>query len=130
MVNRQVDATCEMRAASALKSSMPLRAFALEGRGIWHALSLSAQQQVYGPVRARADLRVALESPAPMLPAEEAGRATLEGAWKVCMHIIGPKVSPGLQSAFKDYAAEEAFSNASLPSMPQFQVSKAGSMYF
>ena len=62
---------------------MLLRAFALEGRGIWHALSLSATQQVYGPLRARADLRVALESPPASVPAEEAGRATLEGAWKV-----------------------------------------------
>ena len=60
------------------------RAFALEGRGIWHALSMSATQQVYGPLRARADLRVALESPPAAGPAEEAGRATLEGAWKVC----------------------------------------------
>ena len=59
------------------------RAFALEGRGIWHALSLSATQQVYGPLRARADMRVALESPPPSVPAEEAGRATLEGAWQV-----------------------------------------------
>ena len=59
------------------------RAFALEGRGIWHALSLSATQQVYGPLRARADMRVALESPPPSAPAEEAGRATLEGAWQV-----------------------------------------------
>ena len=59
------------------------RAFALEGRGIWHALSMSATQQVYGPLRARADLRVALESPPAAGPAEEAGRATLEGAWKV-----------------------------------------------
>lgn len=57
------------------------RAFALEGRGIWHALSVSAAQQVYGPVRARADFRIALESP-PAAPSEDPGRATLEGAWK------------------------------------------------
>ena len=57
------------------------RAFALEGRGIWHALSVSAAQQVYGPVRARADFRFALESP-PAAPSEDPGRATLEGAWK------------------------------------------------
>ena len=38
--------------------------------------------QVWGPVRARADLRFALESP-PAGPGEEAGRATLEGAWRV-----------------------------------------------
>jgi hypothetical protein len=39
------------------------RAFALEGRGMWHALSLSAAQQLYGPIRLRADARVALENP-------------------------------------------------------------------
>lgn len=64
-----------------------LRAFALEGRGIWHALSISAAQQVYGPVRARADLRFALESPPPG-PLEEPGRATIEGAWKVCCSLL------------------------------------------
>ena len=63
-------------------SLTPGRAFALEGRGIWHALSVSAAQQVWGPLRARADLRLALESP-PAGPGEEAGRATLEGAWRV-----------------------------------------------
>ncbi len=63
------------------------RAFALEGRGIWHALSVSAAQQVYGPVRARADMRFALESP-PAAPSEDPGRATLEGAWKVCSPCI------------------------------------------
>jgi hypothetical protein len=39
-------------------------------------------RQVWGPLRARADLRFALESP-PAGPGEEAGRATLEGAWRV-----------------------------------------------
>eukprot|EP00884_Botryococcus_braunii_P003685 jgi/Botrbrau1/13317/Bobra.0315s0015.1 len=39
------------------------RAFALEGRGMWHAVSLSAVQQVFGPVRLRADARIALENP-------------------------------------------------------------------
>ncbi|DBB16646.1 TPA: hypothetical protein ACH3X3_014900 [Trebouxia sp. C0006] len=39
------------------------RAFALEGRGIWHALSASITQQVIGPVRARADFRYALDLP-------------------------------------------------------------------
>jgi hypothetical protein len=78
-----------MTAPLAVGSSRPHdlamgRAFALEGRGIWHALSLSAAQQVYGPMRARADLRFALEAP-PAGPSEEPGRATLEGAWKVIM---------------------------------------------
>ena len=40
------------------------RAFALEGRGIWHALSVSASQQLVGPLRLRADFRLALEPPA------------------------------------------------------------------
>lgn len=39
------------------------RAFALEGRGIWHALSASVTQQIIGPVRARADFRYALDLP-------------------------------------------------------------------
>lgn len=37
------------------------RAFALEGRGTWHALSVSLAQQVVGPVRARMDVRCALD---------------------------------------------------------------------
>ena len=42
-------------------------AFALEGRGVWHALSASLCQQVVGPLRVRADARFALES-APRAP--------------------------------------------------------------
>jgi hypothetical protein len=38
-------------------------AFALEERDIWHALSVSAAQQVFGPLRARVDLRLALGCP-------------------------------------------------------------------
>ena len=38
-------------------------AFALEGRGIWHAASASFAQQVLGPLRVRADYRVALDMP-------------------------------------------------------------------
>lgn len=37
------------------------RAFALEGRGTWHALSISVAQQVVGPIRARMDVRYALD---------------------------------------------------------------------
>lgn len=44
-------------------SSHVCRAFALEGRGIWHALSASVTQQIIGPVRARADFRYALDLP-------------------------------------------------------------------
>ena len=37
------------------------RAFTLEGRGIWHAASISLAQQVWGPLRARLDTRLALD---------------------------------------------------------------------
>ncbi|KAG1671987.1 hypothetical protein FOA52_013360 [Chlamydomonas sp. UWO 241] len=37
-------------------------AFALEGSGVWHALTLSCCQQLLGPVRVVADFRFALES--------------------------------------------------------------------
>ena len=46
-----------------LSSNLVCRAFALEGRGIWHALSASITQQILGPVRARADFRYALDLP-------------------------------------------------------------------
>lgn len=46
-----------------LNGILQCRAFALEGRGIWHALSASVTQQVIGPVRARADFRYALDLP-------------------------------------------------------------------
>lgn len=39
------------------------RAFALEGRNIWHAANLSIAQQLVGPVRGRADLRFSLHVP-------------------------------------------------------------------
>lgn len=52
------------------------RAFALEGRGIWHALSASITQQVIGPVRARADFRYALDLPS-SIPQVTAGSALL-----------------------------------------------------
>lgn len=41
----------------------PHRAFALEGCNIWHAATLSVAQQVAGPVRMRADLRMSLHVP-------------------------------------------------------------------
>jgi hypothetical protein len=37
-------------------------AFALDERGVWHSLTLSATQQLFGPVRLRADARLALDS--------------------------------------------------------------------
>jgi hypothetical protein len=39
-------------------------AFAIEQKGAWHALTLSAAQQVIGPVRFRGDWRFALDSQA------------------------------------------------------------------
>ena len=50
--------------AQAHQNTPVCRAFALEGRGIWHALSISASQQLVGPLRLRADFRLALEAPA------------------------------------------------------------------
>lgn len=53
------------------------RAFALEGRGSWHALSVSLAQQVIGPIRARADFRFALD---PInIPQDARERSTLKG---------------------------------------------------
>ena len=43
-------------------------AFALHGRDIWHAATLSVTQQVFGPLRARADLRFALHVPGGFSP--------------------------------------------------------------
>lgn len=47
------------------------RAFALEGRGTWHALSVSLAQQVIGPLRARADVRCALDPAFPQYSGAE-----------------------------------------------------------
>jgi len=53
------------------------RAFALEGRGSWHALSISLAQQIIGPLRARADFRFALD---PInIPQDARERSTLKG---------------------------------------------------
>lgn len=53
------------------------RAFALEGRGSWHALSISLAQQIVGPLRARADFRFALD---PInIPQDARERSTLKG---------------------------------------------------
>ncbi|KAH7622361.1 hypothetical protein NADE_004948 [Nannochloris sp. 'desiccata'] len=53
------------------------RAFALEGRGSWHALSVSLAQQVVGPFRARADFRFALDPT--NVPQDQGERSTLKG---------------------------------------------------
>lgn len=55
-------------AASTSAATMPtLRqpACALEHKGAWHALTVSAVQQLFGPVRLRADWRWALDSSVP-----------------------------------------------------------------
>ncbi|KAL6779624.1 hypothetical protein ACKKBG_A13060 [Auxenochlorella protothecoides x Auxenochlorella symbiontica] len=52
-------------------------AFALEGRGTWHALSAGLAQQVWGPLRARCDLRFALDPT--YVPADEGERSTVHG---------------------------------------------------
>ena len=54
---------CQAASVAACLTGVLCRAFALEGRGIWHALSASITQQVIGPVRARADFRYALDLP-------------------------------------------------------------------
>ena len=43
-------------------------AFALHGRDIWHAATLSLTQQIVGPLRARADVRFALHVPGGFSP--------------------------------------------------------------
>lgn len=59
-------------------------AFALDDTGAWHCLTLSATQQLVGPVRLRADWRMALDSSVPLpragLPRFGAGSKPLLGA--------------------------------------------------
>lgn len=61
------------------------RAFALEGRGAWHALSVSLAQQVVGPVRARVDARFALDPTS--VPASEGERSTLKGVLQTALSV-------------------------------------------
>ncbi|PSC71107.1 rRNA-processing EFG1 [Micractinium conductrix] len=61
------------------------RAFALEGRGAWHALSVSLAQQVFGPVRARVDARFALDPTS--VPASEGERSTLKGVLQTALSV-------------------------------------------
>lgn len=56
--------TLQHKCLRKLKTHMlTCRAGPLEGRGVWHAVSLSVAQQVLGPLRARADARLALHVP-------------------------------------------------------------------
>jgi hypothetical protein len=73
-------------------------AFALDGTGAWHALTLSACQQVVGPVRVRADWRLALDSaePLPMLrggPSGSAVAAPQAAASQLARHVAGMRPS-------------------------------------
>lgn len=61
------------------------RAFALEGRGSWHALSVSLAQQVIGPVRARADFRFALDPT--NVPQDQGERSTLKGLTQTALSV-------------------------------------------
>ncbi|KAL4452107.1 hypothetical protein ABPG75_007769 [Micractinium tetrahymenae] len=61
------------------------RAFALEGRGAWHALSVSLAQQLVGPVRARLDARFALDPTS--MPASEGERSTLKGVLQTALSV-------------------------------------------
>ena len=73
----------ELPSCQFTRAEVLCRAFALEGRGIWHALSASITQQVIGPVRARADFRYALDLPSsiPQVTAYSALFATLLTTW-------------------------------------------------
>lgn len=61
------------------------RAFALEGKGIWHSCTISAAQQVFGPVRVKADFRFALD---PMnIPQNQGERSTLKGIAQTALSV-------------------------------------------
>jgi hypothetical protein len=61
------------------------RAFALEGRGSWHALSVSLAQQVAGPLRARADFRFALDPT--NVPQDQGERSTVKGLAQTALSV-------------------------------------------
>jgi hypothetical protein len=61
------------------------RAFALEGRGSWHALSVSLAQQVVGPLRVRADFRFALDPT--NVPQDQGERSTLKGLAQTALSV-------------------------------------------
>lgn len=66
------------------------RAFALEGRGSWHSLSVSLAQQVFGPIRARADFRFALDPT--NVPQNQGERSTLKGIAQTALSIRPSKL--------------------------------------
>jgi len=61
------------------------RAFALEGRGSWHALSVSLAQQVVGPFRVRTDFRFALDPT--NVPQDQGERSTLKGLAQTALSV-------------------------------------------
>jgi hypothetical protein len=82
------------------------RAFALEGRGSWHALSVSLAQQVVGPLRVRADFRFALDPT--NVPQDQGERSTLKGLAQTALSVRpslletvygGDVVLPGTEGA-------------------------------
>lgn len=68
------------------EGAVPQTAFALEGRNIWHAATLSVAQQLIGPVRVRADMRVSLHVPGGYLP-EDGDRASLRSMYKASVGV-------------------------------------------
>lgn len=67
-------------------------AFALDESGAWHALTLSASQQLVGPIRARADWRFALDS-AVAPPRGALGAAAPAAAAQLARHVGGMRPS-------------------------------------
>eukprot|EP00887_Chlorella_sp_A99_P007649 scaffold20.g7649.t1 len=61
------------------------RAFALEGQGAWHALSVSVAQQVGGPLRGRVDMRFALDPT--NLPLDRGERSTMKGLVQTALSV-------------------------------------------
>ncbi|GBF99702.1 hypothetical protein Rsub_12414 [Raphidocelis subcapitata] len=76
--------------------------FALDDCGAWHALTLSATQQLVGPVRLRADWRFGLDSDVPLaLPRRGGGGSSISGplltlpnaATQLARHVGGMRPS-------------------------------------
>jgi hypothetical protein len=63
-------------------------AFALEDSGVWHSLTLSASQQLLGPVRLRGDWRLALDSSVPC-PRGLGGFLAPKAPLQVLQHVAG-----------------------------------------
>eukprot|EP00775_Hariotina_reticulata_P006226 gene6226-6463_t len=79
--------TQPLRPAAPVKQSKH-PAFALEDSGVWHSLTLSASQQLLGPVRLRGDWRLALDSGVPC-PRGLGGVLTPKAPLQLLQHIAG-----------------------------------------